>query len=359
MLVAARAAGIGRTTSARATAYRVGDLLDILIDDGARPRDHRGRTRRGCGPPTIRSSSGDRSRILADVGWAPRDPDRADARRSARATAAGIPTRQSGHDAGGRLRTRPEDGARRDGRVRAAAARRAVVAGGAARRRSRSLFNVLALPRLGGTRLYRRAEHARGYSAGILLYPLSILLLLLLFPARPDIVAAAWGILAVGDGMAGSSGRSRAARGSRGIATRASPDPWRSGVRRRGGHGSGVVVPAGGGSSAAACGFRRGRIRRCRRRGAGGNDPDPARRQPDGALHGRRRALGRIVDDAAGGGGVEAGRHPSAAARGAGQRRWWRSPVTARAPSRPPARSPARRSASSLWWRRDGQDGRC
>jgi len=67
-------------------------------------------------------------------------------------------------------------------------------------------FNAVALPRLGGTRLYRRAEHTRGYSAGILFYPLSILLLLLLFPARPDIVAAAWGILAVGDGLAGIVG---------------------------------------------------------------------------------------------------------------------------------------------------------
>jgi len=68
------------------------------------------------------------------------------------------------------------------------------------------LFNVLALPRLGGTRLYRDAEHTRGYSAGMLLYPLSILLLVLLFPTRLDIVAAAWGILAAGDGMAGLVG---------------------------------------------------------------------------------------------------------------------------------------------------------
>ena len=67
-------------------------------------------------------------------------------------------------------------------------------------------FNALALPRLGGTRLYRGHEHTRGYSAGMLLYPLSILVLILLFPTRLDIVAAAWGILAVGDGMAGIVG---------------------------------------------------------------------------------------------------------------------------------------------------------
>jgi len=64
------------------------------------------------------------------------------------------------------------------------------------------LFNLLALPRLGGGQLYRGHEHTRGYSAGMLLYPLSILLLILLFPTRLDIVAAAWGILAAGDGMA-------------------------------------------------------------------------------------------------------------------------------------------------------------
>jgi uncharacterized protein (TIGR00297 family) len=63
-------------------------------------------------------------------------------------------------------------------------------------------FNSILFPRIGGTRLYRAAEHTRGYSAGMLVYPLAVLLLLLLFPARLDIVAAAWGILAVGDGIA-------------------------------------------------------------------------------------------------------------------------------------------------------------
>jgi uncharacterized protein (TIGR00297 family) len=63
-------------------------------------------------------------------------------------------------------------------------------------------FNCFVLPEIGGTRLYRTAEHTRGYSAGMLLYPLAVLLLLFVFPARLDIVAAAWGILAAGDGMA-------------------------------------------------------------------------------------------------------------------------------------------------------------
>lgn len=63
-------------------------------------------------------------------------------------------------------------------------------------------FNALVLPRIGGRRLYRPADHARGFPLGILLYPLSVLLLVLLVPSRLDIVAAAWGIMAFGDGAA-------------------------------------------------------------------------------------------------------------------------------------------------------------
>jgi uncharacterized protein (TIGR00297 family) len=69
------------------------------------------------------------------------------------------------------------------------------------------LFNLLALPRLGGRRLYRPVDEARGFPLGILLYPLSVLLLTLAFPSRLDIVAAAWGILAFGDGAATLVGR--------------------------------------------------------------------------------------------------------------------------------------------------------
>ncbi|RPJ60121.1 MAG: DUF92 domain-containing protein, partial [Acidobacteria bacterium] len=64
------------------------------------------------------------------------------------------------------------------------------------------LFNLLILPILGGTSLYRPADTSRGYPLGILFYPLSVLLLVLAFPRRPDIAAAAWGILGVGDGAA-------------------------------------------------------------------------------------------------------------------------------------------------------------
>lgn len=68
-------------------------------------------------------------------------------------------------------------------------------------------FNLYALPRIAGPQVFRDGEHTRRLSSGITLYPLAILLLICLLPERPDIVAAAWGILAVGDGAATLIGR--------------------------------------------------------------------------------------------------------------------------------------------------------
>jgi uncharacterized protein (TIGR00297 family) len=64
------------------------------------------------------------------------------------------------------------------------------------------VFNVLVLPRFGGRRLYRPIDDARGFPLGIVLYPLAVLLLILMFSSRLEIAAAAWGILAFGDGAA-------------------------------------------------------------------------------------------------------------------------------------------------------------
>ena len=69
------------------------------------------------------------------------------------------------------------------------------------------VFNVVLLPHVGGRQLYRPVDHARGFPLGILLYPLAVLLLTLAFPSRLDIAAAAWGILAFGDGFATLIGR--------------------------------------------------------------------------------------------------------------------------------------------------------
>src|SRR5262249_6838278 len=63
------------------------------------------------------------------------------------------------------------------------------------------------LPLVGGRKLYRPSDHARGFPPGILIYPAAVLLLVLAFPSRPDIAAAAWGILAFGDGAATLAGR--------------------------------------------------------------------------------------------------------------------------------------------------------
>jgi uncharacterized protein (TIGR00297 family) len=73
-------------------------------------------------------------------------------------------------------------------------------------------FNGLVLPRLGGKILWRALDHGRGYSRGILLYPISVLGLVLVF--RDDLAkaAACWGVLAVGDGAATLAGRALGGR---------------------------------------------------------------------------------------------------------------------------------------------------
>lgn len=68
------------------------------------------------------------------------------------------------------------------------------------------LFNLLLLPRLGGRHLLREAERERGRSVGVLLYPLAVMILILAFWRRLEVAAAAWGILAFGDGMASVAG---------------------------------------------------------------------------------------------------------------------------------------------------------
>ncbi len=64
------------------------------------------------------------------------------------------------------------------------------------------VFNWQVLPRIGGRRMWREAETARGYPRGILLYPLSVLALVLVFRHEPWKAAAIWAVLALGDGMA-------------------------------------------------------------------------------------------------------------------------------------------------------------
>lgn len=68
-------------------------------------------------------------------------------------------------------------------------------------------FNVFALQKLLGLQLFRPGERLRRLTSGFVLYPLMVVGLLLTFGSRLDIVAAAWAILAAGDGMATIVGR--------------------------------------------------------------------------------------------------------------------------------------------------------
>ena len=61
--------------------------------------------------------------------------------------------------------------------------------------------NRVLLPRLVPT-LSRPGESGTGWMSGIVLYPMAVLALVLCLPSRLEIVAAAWGILAAGDGFA-------------------------------------------------------------------------------------------------------------------------------------------------------------
>ena len=69
------------------------------------------------------------------------------------------------------------------------------------------VFNIRLLKYAAGGRLHRPGEIDQRFPAGLVLYPTSVLLLLLMLPSRPDIVAASWGILAFGDGAATLVGR--------------------------------------------------------------------------------------------------------------------------------------------------------
>jgi uncharacterized protein (TIGR00297 family) len=67
------------------------------------------------------------------------------------------------------------------------------------------LFNFFALARvLPG--IIRPAD-AGGHRAGVLFYPLSVLLLILVFRGRLDLAAAAWGVMAFGDGASTIAGK--------------------------------------------------------------------------------------------------------------------------------------------------------
>jgi len=79
------------------------------------------------------------------------------------------------------------------------------------------LHNLVIFPLYGGKRLWRPGETERGFALGIVIYPVTVLLLLLLFRERLEVAAAIWGILAFGDGMAAIVGQTLG---------RSNPLPW-------------------------------------------------------------------------------------------------------------------------------------
>jgi phytol kinase len=63
------------------------------------------------------------------------------------------------------------------------------------------MINWRVLPRLGGRSMWRGAEHKKGYSLGLTLYPLAISILCVVFRSDQWRTAAVWGVLAFGDGF--------------------------------------------------------------------------------------------------------------------------------------------------------------
>ncbi len=68
------------------------------------------------------------------------------------------------------------------------------------------VLNLFFLHRLTGKRLLRPHERARGFSAGIVIYPAVLIGVFVLFQSRLELAAGIWALLAVGDGLATLSG---------------------------------------------------------------------------------------------------------------------------------------------------------
>jgi uncharacterized protein (TIGR00297 family) len=98
------------------------------------------------------------------------------------------------------------------------------------------LFNLFLLPRIGPS-LFRRGERESPWRSGVVIYPVTVLLLVLLFHRHMEIAGAAWAILAAGDSAAGFIGsrfgrtpipwnRSKTAEGSCAFAAAAFGFSW-------------------------------------------------------------------------------------------------------------------------------------
>ncbi len=68
------------------------------------------------------------------------------------------------------------------------------------------VFNLFLLPHLGVDLRKSPADTEAGVRTGIIIYPLSVLALILFYPHNMEVVAGAWAIMALGDGAAGALG---------------------------------------------------------------------------------------------------------------------------------------------------------
>tara|TARA_B100001971_G_C17997568_1_gene435557 strand:- start:167 stop:742 length:576 start_codon:yes stop_codon:yes gene_type:complete len=68
------------------------------------------------------------------------------------------------------------------------------------------LFNFVIVPKMGiKHHVYREEEHRGAYAKGFIAYPLSIIILVLVYPL--NIASVAWGIMGFGDGFSNIFGR--------------------------------------------------------------------------------------------------------------------------------------------------------
>ncbi len=69
------------------------------------------------------------------------------------------------------------------------------------------IHNIWIMPRVWGHKVYREGEVKRGIPFGIIVYPFSVLLLIVFYRNHMFIAAGAWAVMAFGDGMAGIIGK--------------------------------------------------------------------------------------------------------------------------------------------------------
>ena len=189
------------------SAWKIGDLLDELLQLSQTPvrvEVDQSRLR----PNDVPVVQGDATRIRAEIGWVPKIRVEQMLRDTLE-----VPARRSG--------SRPVTPEIRRQLVHILAGAGALLLPwltwwqAALIAAAGVFFNVIVLPRMAPS-VFRPGDLEAPIRSGIIVYPLAVLALLICFPRQMEIAAAAWGILAAGDGMATLVGRH----------ARTAPVPW-------------------------------------------------------------------------------------------------------------------------------------